>query len=105
MEFLGQMLFGIQAAKDTLIVIDPTDIQKTYAEKMEYLAAAWLGKKVKLEALANHVAKVSRKMFDVPEFFYYAIADGMRWLFVCLGRWRGLGCGREVGSNSRMDTR
>ena len=33
-----------------------------------YFTAAWLGKKVKLEALANHVAKVSRKMFDVPEF-------------------------------------
>ena len=35
-----------------------------------YFAAAWLGKKVKLDALAKHVAKVSRKMFEVPEFFY-----------------------------------
>ncbi|MBP5284994.1 MAG: hypothetical protein ILO34_02650 [Kiritimatiellae bacterium] len=43
-----------------------------------YFAAAWLGKKVKLDALAKHVAKVSRKMFEVPEFFYYAIADGLR---------------------------
>ena len=51
-----------------------------------YFAAAWLGKKVKLEALANHVAKVSRKMFEVPEFFYYAIADGLRWLFVRHGK-------------------
>ena len=44
-----------------------------------YFAAGWLGKKVKLDALAKHVAKVSRKMFEVPEFFYYAIADGLRW--------------------------
>ena len=49
-------------------------------------AAAWLGKKVKLDALAKHVAKVSRKMFEVPEFFYYAIADGLRWLFVRHGK-------------------
>ena len=34
--------------------------------------------KPKLEALANHVAKVSRKMYEAPEFFYYAIADGLR---------------------------
>ena len=47
------------------------------------------------EALANHVAKVSRKMYEAPEFFYYAIADGLRWLFVCHGRWRGLDCVRE----------
>ena len=32
----------------------------------------------RLEALANHVAKVSRKMFEAPEFFCYAIADRLR---------------------------
>ena len=53
---------------------------------VSYFAAAWLCRKVKLEALANHVAKVSRKMYEAPEFFYYAIADGLRWLFVCHGR-------------------
>jgi len=68
-----------------------------------YFAAAWLGKKVKLEALANHVAKVSRRMFDVPEFFYYAIADGLRWLFVRHGRWRGLCCAREDCGNLQME--
>ena len=57
-----------------------------------YFAAAWLGKNVKLDALAKHVAKVSRKMFEVPEFFYYAIADGLMWLFVRHGRWRGWKC-------------
>ena len=46
--------------------------------------------RVKLDALAKHVAKVSRKMFEVPEFFYYAIADGLRWLFIRHGKWRGL---------------
>ena len=96
MEFLGQMLFGIQASRDTLmseiarslqedilakktqerlerhlategmdskvhgsilcdaapgihddtlIIVDPTDVQKGYAEKMPYLAKVWDGSK------------------------------------------------------------
>lgn len=71
---------------------------------VSYFAAAWLGRKVKLEALANHVAKVSRKMYEVPEFFYYAIADGLRWLFVCHGRWRGLDCVREKHGDLQMES-
>lgn len=68
-----------------------------------YFAAAWLGRKARLEALANHVAKVSRKMFEAPEFFYYAIADGLRWLFVRHGRWRGLDCAREERGDLQME--
>ena len=68
-----------------------------------YFAAAWLGKKVKLDALAKHVAKVSRKMFEVPEFFYYAIADGLRWLFVRHGKWRGWNCPREERGDLQME--
>ena len=68
-----------------------------------YFAAAWLGKKVKLDALAKHVAKVSRKMFEVPEFFYYAIADGLRWLFVRHGKWRGWKCPREEAGDLQME--
>ena len=30
----------------------------------------------------------------MPKRFYYAIAYGLRWLFVCHGRWRGLDCVR-----------
>ena len=54
-----------------------------------YFAAAWLGRQLKLGVLAEHIAKVSKRMFDVPEFFYYAIADGLKWLFVSHGKWRG----------------
>jgi hypothetical protein len=68
-----------------------------------YFAAAWLGKKVKLDALARHVAKVSRKMFEVPELFYYAIADGLRWLFVRHGKGRGWKCPREECGDLQME--
>ena len=59
---------------------------------------------MKLEALANHVAKVSRKMYEAPEFFYYAIADGLHWLFVCHGRCRGLDCVREKHGDLQMES-
>ncbi len=68
-----------------------------------YFAAAWLGRKAKLEALANHVAKVSRKMAEAPEFFYYALADGLRWLFLCHGKWQGLNCSREKRGDFQME--
>ena len=47
----------------------------------------------------NHVGK----MYEAPEFFYYAIADGLRWLFVCHGRWRGLDCVREKHGDLQME--
>ena len=37
------------------------------------------------------------------QFFYYAIADGLRWLFVCHGRWRGLDCVREKQGDLQME--
>ena len=47
----------------------------------------------------NHM----EKMFEAPEFFYYAIADGLRWLIVCHGRWRGLDCVREQQGDLQME--
>ena len=42
-------------------------------------------------------------MYEVPEFFHYATADGLRWLFVCHGRWRGLDCVREKHGDLQME--
>ena len=55
-----------------------------------YFAMAWLGLSDKLAVLADHVKRVSKRMFDVPDFFFYAIADGLRTLFSRHGRWNGL---------------
>ena len=55
-----------------------------------YFAMAWLGLSDKLAVLADHVKRVSKRMFDVPDFFFYAIADGLRTLFARHGRWNGL---------------
>ena len=53
-------------------------------------AMSWLGLSDKLSVLAEHVKRVSKRMFGAPDFFFYAIADGIRRLFVRHGRWNGL---------------
>lgn len=55
-----------------------------------YFAMAWLGLGEKLGVLADHVERVSKRMFEVPDFFFYAIADGVATLFTRHGRWNGL---------------
>jgi hypothetical protein len=52
-----------------------------------YFAAGWLGDSLKLAVLASRVLKVAKRFFGVPEFHYYALADGMR---VLLSRLRCL---------------
>lgn len=42
-----------------------------------YFAAAWLGQSLKLAVLASRVMKTARRFFGVPEFHYYALADGI----------------------------
>lgn len=53
-----------------------------------YFAAVWLGESLKLAVLASRVTKVAKRFFGVPEFHYYALADGLR---VLLSR-RGMIC-------------
>ena len=45
-----------------------------------YFGAAWLGQSLKLAVLASRVMKVARRFFGVPEFHYYALADGIGFL-------------------------
>jgi hypothetical protein len=45
-----------------------------------YFAAAWLGQSLKLAVLASRVMKNARRFFGVPEFHYYALADGIAFL-------------------------
>jgi hypothetical protein len=52
-----------------------------------YFAAVWLGEKLRLTVLCRRVAKLAKRFFGVPEFHYYALADGIRTLLSRLGRW------------------
>ena len=52
-----------------------------------YFAAVWLGEKLRMQVLCRRVAKLAKRFFGVPEFHYYALADGIRTLFARLGHW------------------
>jgi len=52
-----------------------------------YFASVWLGRHVKKEVLAEHLANLSQRLNKVPEFANYAIAEGLRRAFTRFGRW------------------
>jgi hypothetical protein len=53
-----------------------------------YFAMVYLGIKTKLRVLARHVLKAARRLFGIPDFRFYALADGIRELL--FGRQKGL---------------
>lgn len=50
-----------------------------------YFAAGWLGESLKLAVLASRVLKAAKRFFAVPQFHYYALADGIRVLLSRIG--------------------
>ncbi|MFQ6119649.1 MAG: hypothetical protein ACE5KE_07165, partial [Methanosarcinales archaeon] len=45
---------------------------------VSYFAMVYLGIKTKLRVLARHVLKAARRLFGIPDFRFYALADGIR---------------------------
>jgi len=43
-----------------------------------FFAAVYIGQRLKLEALSATVLRLSKKIFGIPDFRYYAIADGIK---------------------------
>jgi len=43
-----------------------------------YFTMAYLGLRTKLRVLAGHVLRAARRIFGIPEFRFYALADGIK---------------------------
>ena len=54
-----------------------------------YFSMAWIGNSEKHEVIARSVARMSFRIHDVPEFHFYAIADGASDILKRGRRWRG----------------
>jgi hypothetical protein len=54
-----------------------------------YFAAVYLGRRTKLQLLAHYVLKSAKRIYGVPEFRFYAVADGIKQLL--FSSHRGLG--------------
>ena len=44
-------------------------------------AAVWLGTTTKLNILAMHALNAAKRLFEIPDFRYYALADGISAIF------------------------
>ena len=51
-----------------------------------YFAAVWLGTRTKLNILAMHAMTAAKRLFGIPDFRYYALADGIRNIFKRVGK-------------------
>lgn len=43
-----------------------------------YFAAVWLGEHMKLKILLHHALRSAKRLFGIPNFRYYAVADGIK---------------------------
>ena len=60
-----------------------------------YFSMAWIGNSDKHAIIAESVARMSLRIHDVPEFHFYAIADGARSILSRSGKWRGIDDGAK----------
>lgn len=51
-----------------------------------YSAAVWLGTRTKLNILAMHALKAAKRLFGIPDFRNYALADGISTIFKRIGK-------------------
>jgi hypothetical protein len=87
---------------DGVAGIAPVSVAAERGRKGEE-AASWLGQRDRLNVLADHIKRVSRRMFAVPEFFFYAIADGVGRMLARHGRWHGLDGPDEAEETCQME--
>ena len=52
-----------------------------------YFTAAWLGRGVRKDVLVAHIEHMHQRFNEVPEFFLYALAAGIKRAFVRYGSW------------------
>lgn len=52
----------------------------TLVMAVAYFAAVYLGKHAKLRLLAQHILRSAQRIYGIPEFRFYAIADGIKQL-------------------------
>jgi hypothetical protein len=51
-----------------------------------FFAAVYLGQRAKLEILGYHVLRAAKRIFGIPDFRYYALADGIKTILTKAGK-------------------
>ena len=56
-----------------------------------YFCMTWIGNSDKRALIAKSITDASLRIHELPDFHFYAIADGIRILLSRCGRWSGFG--------------
>ena len=56
-----------------------------------YFCMTWIGNSDKRTLIAKAITDASLRIHELPEFHFYAIAEGIRMLLSRCGRWLGFG--------------
>lgn len=72
----------------------------TLVMAVAYFACAYLGRRAKLRILIQHVYRASQRIYGIPEFRFYAVADGIKQ--VLFGRRRRPGSEPGPGSSPEL---
>ena len=65
-----------------------------------FFACVYLGQRAKLALLVQHMEQAAKRIYGIPEFRFYAIADGIKQLL--FGRQSGIGGARPDSSSRQM---
>lgn len=70
-------------ALENVRVLRYTSLQNLYVLVLlaAHFACAVLGFSAKLQVMSGHLLKAAKRIFDIPQFFYYALADGIKAIF------------------------
>jgi len=64
-----------------------------------HFACAVLGLSAKLQVMSQHVLSAAKRILDLPEFLYYAIADGIK---AILTRYPGTPVAESLPKNTQL---
>ena len=78
-EFVGEMMFGIQASQDVKL----SNIERSLDEPIPLIKTEdRLSRNLKAKELEDHPSEklviISRRFFGIPPFRFYALADGIK---------------------------
>jgi hypothetical protein len=75
----GKQTYGIEDIRLSPASAGQNMIAVTVA--VAYFVAVWLGEGLRLPILSHHALAAAKRLFSVPDFRYYALADGIKWTF------------------------
>ena len=89
--FLGDMFYGLMAGGDVKL----SKICRAYRPNItmkkagDRLCMTWIGNSDKRDILAKAITDASLRIHELPDFHFYAIAEGIKMILSRCGRWTG----------------